>query len=371
MKILQVNKYYYPVIGGVEKVVKDLADGLAGRDDIEMEVLVCQKSGKMAIDEINGIKIFRASSLGIVMRMPISLDFFKLYKKLEKENDLVILHHPFPLGFLAYILFSRNKKMVVWYHSDIIRQKITGFLISPLINLTLKRVRYIFTSSDNMIKNSPYLRKFSHKCLAIPYGIEASSLEFTELIKSQAQEIVKKYQRPIVLSVGRLVYYKGFEYLIKSFKSVDDAILLIIGEGPLKEELNKLILDLGLREKVFILDHVSDLKPYYAACKIFALPSVANSEAFGLVQMEAMAYSKPVINTNLPTSVPEVSVDMETGLTVEPKNAQALAEAINRLLNDSELYERLSKNAKIKVEDKFLMAKFLDSHKDVFLGMTE
>lgn len=142
----------------------------------------------------------------------------------------------------------------------------------------------------------------------------------------------------IVLFVGRLSYYNGVEYLIEAMQSVN-AKLLIDGDGKSREKLENMTVSLGLEERVKFLGKVSNelLKYCYQICDVFVLPSVEPTEAFGLVQLEAMAYGKPVINTLLPTGVPFVSIDGKTGLTVEPRNSKALADAINKLLSDDEL----------------------------------
>ena len=88
-------------------------------------------------------------------------------------------------------------------------------------------------------------------------------------------------------------------------------------------------------------------------CDFLVLPSVANSEAFGLVQLEAMVYGKPVINTSLPTGVPHVSLDGETGLTVPPESETALAKAMQTLISDADLRSRYGAAAKKRVETVF------------------
>ncbi len=366
MKILQINKLYYPVIGGVEKVVQDVAEGLNGKDNIEITNLVCQEKGARIIEEINGVRIYRAATWGMLFRMPLSFDFFKLYYKLAKENDLIILHHPFPLGFLAYAFFSPKKKMIIWYHSDIVKQKFFGLLLRPLTRLALRRAGYIFVSNNNLVKYSIELPALADKCRVIPFGLKMETFSLSDQLKNQVSDITNKYPKSIVLAVGRLVYYKGFEYLIRSFIEVPNAILLVIGEGPLQKELQKIIDDNNLGQRVFLLSHQKDLIPYYHACDLFVLPSVANSEAFGIVQIEAMACGKPVINTNLPTGVPEVSLDGETGFTVEPKNSKALAIAINKIISDSDLKLRFSQSAKKRAEEVFSLDKFLETNKKYF-----
>ena len=134
--------------------------------------------------------------------------------------------------------------------------------------------------------------------------------------------------------------YKGFKYLITALadraladreldghRALDghQAKLLLIGTGPEKSSLKKLAKKLGVTDKIFFLDPVPDLKPYYLAADLFVFPSCEPNEAFGLVQLEAMAYGKPVINTYLKTAVEEVSLNGLTGLTVPPKDPAALA----------------------------------------------
>jgi len=162
----------------------------------------------------------------------------------------------------------------------------------------------------------------------------------------------------IVLFVGRLSYYNGVEYLIEAMQSVN-AKLLIDGDGKSREKLENMTVSLGLEERVKFLGKVSNelLKYCYQICDVFVLPSVEPTEAFGLVQLEAMAYGKPVINTLLPTGVPFVSIDGKTGLTVEPRNSKALADAINKLLSDDELRKKFGIQARNRVVENFTVDK--------------
>ena len=162
----------------------------------------------------------------------------------------------------------------------------------------------------------------------------------------------------IVLFVGRLSYYNGVEYLIEAMQSVN-AKLLIDGDGKSREKLENMTVSLGLEERVKFLGKVSNemLKYCYQICDVFVLPSVEPAEAFGLVQLEAMAYGKPVINTLLPTGVPFVSIDGKTGLTVEPRNSKALSDAINKLLSDDELRKKFGIQARNRVVENFTVDK--------------
>src|SRR5205814_5952563 len=127
----------------------------------------------------------------------------------------------------------------------------------------------------------------------------------------------------------------GFEYLIEALTSVKGKLLLV-GTGPLLEELAALAAARGVADRVVFLGEIQneDVTPYYHASDVFVLPSIARSEAFGIVQIEAMAAGKPVVNTDLDSGVPFVSQHDLTGLTVPPKNSAALANALNRILDD-------------------------------------
>ena len=147
-----------------------------------------------------------------------------------------------------------------------------------------------------------------------------------------------------------------------------DANLLIIGSGPLEKKLSAKIEKLKTNAKITILDHVSteELANFYHSCDIFVLPSIAKTEAFGIVQLEAMAAGKPVINTDLPTGVPWVSIDGETGLTVPPKNPNALAKAINKLLKNPSLMAKYGRNARMRVQKYFTQSKMIKSINNIY-----
>ena len=182
-------------------------------------------------------------------------------------------------------------------------------------------------------------------------------------IVEKVREIRKKYASEIVLFVGRLIYYKGVEYLIRAMKNVT-ASLVVIGDGPLRESLLSLAKDADVAHKVHFLGKgLSDAEmvAYYHACDVFVLPSVEITEGFGIVQLEAMACGKPVVNTNLPTGVPCVSLDNETGYTVPVRDPEALSRAINKILLNDGIKRKFGANAVQRVNDEFTMARMTES----------
>jgi rhamnosyl/mannosyltransferase len=329
MRILQVGKYYCPEKGGIETHLRALSSRL--QEYAEVEVIVAGGRSS-SIEYIDGIKVERLPTPLTAFGAPICPGLIARLR--STEADIVHVHLPNPWAIMAYLVSGCRCPLVVSYHSDIVRQSYLEPVFRPILHQFLKRASVILCSSENLIKYSCPLKKFRDRCVVVPYGIDSKQISRADVAK--VNEILARHQKPIILAVGRLVYYKGFEYLIAAMTEVD-APLIIVGKGPRKKTLLKLVSDLKLDRKVTILDDVEDVTPYYHAAEIFVLPSVARSEAFGIVQLEAMAAGKPVVNTDLPSGVPSVSQHGRTGLTVEPANWRALAAATNRLLDDPEL----------------------------------
>lgn len=360
LRILQVNKAYYPHIGGIESLVRTYARELAKRPDIEMQVLVCQDTrAKTAYEVIEGVPVTRAGSMGTYFSCPLSFSFFRLFRKMAKNADIILFHMPFPLGDIACLLSGFKGKVVLAWHSDVVKQKKLLFFYRPFLMRFLKRADTVIAATQGHISSSPFLQQFREKCIVIPYGIDTQ-----KYINAPEKPILteKLYNKNSVkiLFTGRLVYYKGADVLLESFKQVSGCELFIVGKGVLEEKLREMAA--SIPQNVHFLGVLSDedLKAAFRDADIFVLPSVASSEAFGIVQLEAMVYGKPVINTSLPTGVPFVSIHERTGLTVPPGDASALADAINILAKDSKLRKKYGDAAAKRVKEQFQEKDVLD-----------
>lgn len=359
IKVLQVNKLYYPHTGGIEKVVQQLAEGLKDRTD--MEVLVCQERGRSRTEIVNGVTVRRAGSLGVLFSLPISLPFLWKLRKLSRSKDILHFHMPFPLGDLGCLLSGYKGKVVVWWHSDVVRQKTLMKFYRPIMDKFLKRADVIVVATKGHIDGSDYLPKYRDKCVIIPFGVD-------QAIEKKADEYIKK--QPVLrhkdkinmLFVGRLVYYKGCDILLKAFRTVTGAELTLIGSGELEATLKEQAKVDGTLENVHFLGSVDEeqLSQAFADCDVFVLPSVLKSEAFGLVQIEAMAYGKPVINTKLPSGVPYVSPDGVTGLTVPPSDPEALAKAMQWMVDHEEERLQMGRKARERVKEYYRTEQMLD-----------
>ncbi|HZG42231.1 MAG TPA: glycosyltransferase, partial [Longimicrobium sp.] len=268
----------------------------------------------------------------------------------ESGADVVHLHHPNPTGVLSYLASGSRAPLVVTYHSDIVRQRVLKTLFAPVQHHFLRRAHAIVASSPDYAASSPVLRRHAGRVRVIPFGIRPDEAGTPDAAAVAA--LRERHGPRVVLAVGRLVYYKGFDYLVRSMDSVDGH-LVIVGDGPMREELERLAVEHGVAGRVTLAGRVESVASHYAAADVFALPATARSEAFGLVQLEAMAAGLPVVNTQIPSGVPFVSRDGQTGLTVPPRDPAALAAAITRLLDDAALRARLGRAARERVAAEF------------------
>ncbi len=344
--ILEVNKFYPPHIGGIETVVAQRAKYLSKFPDTELKVLVCQEKGRGSAEVINGIEVIRCGSLGTYFSCPVSLSFFRKFQELSEWADVIEFHMPFPLEDIACLLSHCKCRVVISWHSDVVRQKKLLYFYQPILKKFLRRADCIITATQGHIDSSTFLPEFREKCRVIPYPAEISgNFRFSPVLTQK----LKNPRNLKLLFVGRLVYYKGVDVLIQAFRKVRNCELFLCGTGVLEPELRKLAGTLP----VHFLGNLPDneLKSAFADCDIFILPSVENSEAFGIVQQEAMTAGKPVINTSLPTGVPYVSLHGETGLTVPPHDVQALADAIQKLADSPDLRRTFGENARKRVQE--------------------
>lgn len=370
--ILLVNKAYFPIIGGVEKVVQVLAEGLRARG-VRTLVLACRADyGPTYIRRINRVPVLYAGSFGTFLSMPISLSFFWYLYKLNLRYSIVHWHEPFPLASIGMLTIKKNKRIAT-FHSDIIRQKFFKDIFSKLQIFLFNTSAKVISTSPLLTSHSNVLQSVSCSILSIPIGINLIDR------KPNQKELMMwevKYQRlqPYLLFVGRLVYYKGIKVLVEAMRATD-AHLVIIGQGPLESVLRELIESNGSQSQItLITDPVSDeeMKAWFYGCEFFVLPSIESSEAFGIVQVEAMAVGKAVINTNLPTGVPFVSINEQTGLTVDVNDKDQLSQAINKLWRNKELTKEYGALAAIRANKEFdcnvMVLKYIEVYKKVIIS---
>ena len=350
LKVLHAGKFYPPSRGGVETVLEDLCTGTAR--DWRVDAVVSNHSPRTVRERRDGVGLVRAAALAMFGPVPVCPTLpFHLWRR---RHDCVILHEPNALAALALLLWTRARHLVIWHHSDPLRP---GWALHPyavLQRFLYRRATCVIASSPRLAESSTVLR-FAGTTAIIPYGIALERFAgTTDGQAARAEAIRAGYPGPRVLFVGRLVYYKGLDILLEAFTKCPGT-LLVIGRGPLENTLKGMAAALHIRSRVAFLPEVpsDELVAYYHAADVFVLPSTERTEAFGIVQIEAMACGLPVVSTDLPTGVPWVNQDGITGLVVPPRDPDALAAAINRLLDDSALRERMGEEGRRRATEVF------------------
>ncbi len=346
-KVLQLVKYYDPYKGGVESVVKNIVEGIVDNSN-EYNFTIFSNNHKFSLKKKilrvkDNILVIKVPTLLFFKSQPINIFFFKL-NKLIKENDVIHYHYPNPLMELKLyrnLKLIENKKLIVTWHANIGNSRwgwIESFynIISMRI---LKRADSIIITSPQLLSNSKILKKFENKIRVIP-------LTFNPIFFTNEHRKYPTNKKIELLFVGKLRDYKGLDYLIHSIIELD-VFLNIVGNGENYKTLVELVRKLDLKEKVKFHSQVDNdlLLNFYKKSDIFILPSINEAEAFGVVQLEALASGLPVINTNIKSGVPYVSLHEITGLTVDPKNIIQLKQAIEKLIKNKNLYESYSLNA--------------------------
>ena len=410
MKILQLGKFY-PVLGGVEKVMFDLTVGLseeglseeglskeglseAGlsetglsetglseedsrrrdsrrrdsrrrgfrrRGGVECDMMCAGSDGR-------GTEVIRLNPHGRILchrtlieaaKTTIAPSMVTRLRRIAKDYDIIHIHHPDPMAAMALRLSGYKGKVVLHWHSDILSQKALLRFYLPIQNWLIKRADTIVGTTPVYLAESPYLQGVQEKCRCIPIGIEPVISD-----SAREQEIRNEYSgRRIIFSLGRLVEYKGYRYLIEAAKYLDDSFMILIGGGgPLRESLQREIDELGVGRRVKLLGMVpqEDLASYYGACELFCMSSVMKTEAFGIVQIEAMSAGRPVVATKIPESgVSWVNEDGVSGINVAPRDSKAIAKAILTITDNEATWKKFSAGAAKRFAENFTKEKMI------------
>ncbi len=354
LKVLHVGKFYPPHMGGIETHLKTLCSEL--RKALDVSVLVANEDRSRVEELVDSVLVTRVPTWLTLASSPLCPGMIPQLR--AYRGDIIHLHLPNPVAVLAYLASGHHGPMVVTYHSDLVRQKSLGRAFEPILHAALRRAAAIITTSPNYLDSSKVLGHHREKCHVIPLGIRVE--DFTQCDPDAVSRLRGQFGDRLVVSVGRLVYYKGFEHLIRAMVHVRGQ-LVIVGKGPLRAQLTALAGSLGVSDRVHFLGGLSheQLVDCYHAAKVFVLASVARSEAFGIAQVEAMSAGLPVVNTSLPSGVPFVSLHNQTGFTVPPGDAAALAGAINALLDDEQVRVSMGHAARLRAQTEFGLDKMV------------
>jgi len=369
-KVFHLSKFYKPYSGGLESVVADIAEGIKNYD---IAVLAADPDRLDKTESINGVEVIRSTEIINIASTSIAPGYV-LDVITNCRNNILHVHLPNPMAnialFCAFLCGRDMSNIVIHWHSDIVKQQGLLKLYKPLQTWLLRKAKKIIVTSQNYLDSSEPLQPFIDKCEVIPIGID--SIQYSIDLNLVSSIKAKHKDKKIIFSLGRHIYYKGFEYLIQAARNVSDAVFLIGGKGPDTEIYKQMISDYRLEDKVFLIGRIEDddLASYYAVADVYAFPSIEKSEAFGVVQLEAMSVGTPIVATNIQGSgVPWVNEHMVSGLICEPKDTLALSDALNQILINDELRERLSVGAKVRFNELFTKENMINKIQSIYKEM--
>lgn len=360
VRVLHFGRFFNENFGGIERHVMLLLQELNRQPNVRADNLVAADRLRSETLKVSNYEVYKTASFGVLASTALAPLMPLQARRLIKNNgyQIVHLHFPDPLTALCMRFLPRNVRVIISWHSDVIRQKaLLGFL-KPIVNPVIRRADAIVGATPGHFSSSTQLTVFPDpkRKHVIPYGLRLSDFAETPAIKAAATALRHHYPgKKIVFAIGRHIYYKGFEYLIRAMSDLPETVLLLGGRGPLTQEFEQLARDIGVADRVVFSGRIPDgrLADYYHACDVFCMPSVAPSEAFGIVQVEAMACKKPVVCCELNNGVTYVNRHGETGLVVEPRDPKALSDALQTLLNDVNLRRKLGEQAYRRVWAEF------------------
>ena len=373
MKILQITKRYFPFNGGIEQVTRDIVGSLSDHENI---VLAYNHEKGNSVDTVDNAKVYRVNCQLNLRSQPIALGYGKQLKNIfqQEKPDVVVFHFPNPFAshyLLKYL--PKDVKLIVYWHADIVKQKLLKKLFVGQTKRLLNRADVITAATPIHVDKSEFLPAFKDKIKITPYCVSVGRFNQTANVEKLENEIKQKNSNKIIcFAVGRHTQYKGMDHLIKASKFLNDNYKIYIGgQGDLTNQLKELAKG---DDKIEFLGKLSDeqLLAYYQACDVFCFPSVTKNEAFGLALAEGMYFGKPAVTFTIDGSgVNYVSLNGVTGLEVENCNDEEYAKAIMKLGENPALRKELGANAKERVEELFLPDAFKNNILNLLGGLNK
>ena len=364
MRVLHFYKTSFPdSMGGVEQVINQIARG-ANKLGVKTDVLSLTPDRVARTIEIDGYLAHRAHLDFQIASTGFSASVFFHFSRLAKQADIIHYHFPWPLMDVVHFATRVKKPTVVTYHSDIIRQKHLLKLYHPLRQKFLASVDRIVASSPNYLATSDVLKRFSGKVSVIPYGLDKAT--YPQPLPDRLRFWREKFGTKFFLFVGVLRYYKGLHILIEAAQGTDYPIV-IVGAGPIEQELKVQAQQLGLRN-IHFLGYLpdEDKVALLTLCHGVVFPSHLRSEAFGISLLEGAMYGKPMISSEIGTGTTFINIGEETGLVVNPSDPIALRQAMQYLWEHPEEAAEMGKRAEARYWQHFMAERMVKSYVDLY-----
>ncbi len=357
---LHIGKFVPPPFAGMESHVDTLLRSIAGQ---AKSTLVASEPawGQRPIAEPLPYRVVPVPYYGMLASVPFCPAILSAVTRELRSGhgNLMHVHAPNPWGDFAALRAPKDLPVVMTWHSDIVRQQALLKFYGPIQQRALNRADKVVVFTPKHYQSSAQLQlgRLEDKVEAVPIGIDFARLDALPTDEAVTREILQwAAGRPVILSVGRHVYYKGYRHLLAAFARMrSDAVLVMIGTGPLKDELERRAAELGLAGRVRFMGEVAQtiLASVLRLCDLFCLPSIERSEAFGIASAEAMACGKPTVVCDLDNGVNYLNRAGETSLVTPPRDEAALADALDTLVRDEAMRRRMGAAANLWVRANF------------------
>ncbi len=351
MRVLHFFKTYLPdSVGGIEQVIYQLCQsGIA--HGIQSEVLTLSANPHPLEVMVADHKVHRARLDIQLASTGFSYSVLQRFRELAAQADVINYHFPWPFMDLVHFTARINKPTVVTYHSDIVRQKHLLRLYSPLMRRFLGQADRIVAASPNYLATSEVLKHYRNKTVVVPYGLDKSSypVPTTTCVEGWRQRFGERF----FLFVGVMRYYKGLHILLEAAQG-NGYPIVIVGAGPLEQELREQAAALGLHHVHFVgrlgeEDKVALLQ----LCEAILFPSHLRSKAFGISLLEGAMYGKPMISSEIGTGTSFINIHNETGLVVPPSDPLAFRAAMRTLWDNPLQAQAMGQKAALRYEQLF------------------
>lgn len=344
-KILVIGKYYHPFVGGIETNTLYVAEALANRH--EVTVLVNRHDDSEPEEIINNVKVVRKRVLSNIKGQPISAHLFDGISL--KEYDLIHFHAPNPFANAALLMKmamdGSKAKIIITHHMDIYGRKLLRRFSIPLYHRLLKMAGAVIVTSVKNAKISSDLPKGA-RVVQVPLGIDPERYEIDDALREEGLAWKKQIagEAPTIGFLGRHARYKGLDVLVEAVSQLPGVHALVAGDGPYRAQAEERARALGVSDRITFLGSVdtrTKLK-LLSAIDAFVFPSTEITEAFGISQLEAMICGAPVVATDLPTGVTDVSINGKTALLAKPGDVKDLVAQVELMLTDRGLARKLA-----------------------------
>jgi O-antigen biosynthesis rhamnosyltransferase len=364
MKILHITSTFFPdTNGGIEQVINQIAHNTK-KYNVQNKVLTLSDNDIPQNIFFEDLEVIRAKRNFTIASCGFSIKAFSLFKEYMKWADIIHYHFPWPFADLLSIFSGVQKKSVITYHSDIVRQKGLYEIYKPLMHKFINNVDKVVATSSIYAKSSPVLSKYENKLKVIPIGISENS--YPDISAEVLNLTEKKVGSDFFLFIGMLRQYKGLKYLLNAIKG-SDLKCVIAGTGVMEKELRLLAGELKLKN-VFFLGRVTEEEKMalLKLCKAVIFSSHQRSEAFGVSLLEGAMNRKPLISTELDTGSSFINIHGKTGLIAPPKDSQSLRNAMYTISNNNAQANKMGLAARKRYEKLFTGDKMAESYFELY-----